>query len=829
MLACILFTAMMASAQTAVSGRLLNEQNQEGVEDAHLSLFSGDTLVGIATSNKLGYFSIPVKTKGDFSLLISHVAYESLSKEISKDAMKGLHILLKPIVAISDEAVVKATRMGKDLPGTHTNISKKEIQQSNLGQDLPFLLNQVPGAVVNSDAGAGIGYTGIRIRGVDPTRINVTINGIPVNDAESQGVFWVNMPDFASSVQNIQVQRGVGTSTNGAAAFGATINLQTNAVQKNPFGEVSYALGFLQNNWSGSDYKMAWRLNTQKRNIVFGTGLMENNWSFEGRLSEITSDGFIDRSSSNLQSYYLSAAHYGKKSVFKVNVFSGKEITYQAWNGIPDAKVNGDAKGLERYYAFGLDDSTHLANSGNRTYNAYTYDNEVDHYQQSHAQVHYSYQFNKQWAANISLHTTLGEGYYEQYKYGEDLADYNLDPVITPNDTIGSTDLIRRRWLDNTFAGVVYSANYTGDKLNLILGGGYNVYQGKHFGEVIWARFASNGEIRHRYYDNDAYKSDFNTYIKAAYQLTTRFSAFVDLQYRGIYYSFLGYDNNQNNVTQDVSFNFINPKAGLQYQINTNQSLYATFSRANREPVRDDFTQSTPETRPKAEVLNDLEIGWIVQSAKHRLQVVAYNMAYTDQLTLTGKINDVGAYTRVNVDQSFRRGLEIEYSRNIFNWLQWNATLALSQNKVKNFTEYVDDYDSSWNYLGQLQQSYENTDLAFSPAIVASSMFRFNLAKTLSIDWISKYVGRQYLDNTQNEGRSLDPFWVNDLRINFLTQKVYFAKEFRLSLLASNIFNVAYEPNGYSWAMRYGGQRYDFNYLFPQAGTNFLIQATLRF
>ncbi|MBI1223149.1 MAG: TonB-dependent receptor [Bacteroidetes bacterium] len=824
-----LFTTISAWSQFTVSGRLLNEQNQEGIEDAYLTLFSGDSLIGQGTSNKLGYFQIEASSKVNLTLFISHVAFQNTSRHLSSDTLKGLNFSLTPIVAINDEAVVKATRMGKDLPGTHTDISKKEIQQSNLGQDMPYLLNQVPGTVVNSDAGAGVGYTGMRIRGVDATRINVTINGIPVNDAESQGTYWVDMPDLATSVQSIQVQRGVGTSTNGAAAFGATINLQTNTVRKDPYSEVTYSLGFLQNNWTNPNKPNSWNLNTQKRNLVFGTGLMKNGWAFEGRVSQIKSNGFIDRSSSNLQSYFMSAAHYGKKSVFKVNVFGGKEITYQAWNGIPKPKVEGDAQGLKHYYELGADDSTLLANSGNRTYNAYTYNNEIDHYQQNHVQVHYSYQFNKYWNANISFHSTLGKGYYEQYKKDQNLVDYGLNPVILGSDTQTTTDLIRRRWLDNTFTGLVYSANYSKKKLNLIFGGAYNVYMGKHYGEIIWARFASNSEIRQHYYDNDAYKSDANVYAKAAYQFTTRLSGFVDLQYRHIYYSFLGYNNNGSNVTEDVNYNFFNPKFGGQFLINRFQKIYATFSRAHREPIRADFTNSTPETRPRPETLNDIEIGWNFQNRKNRIQVVAYHMQYKDQLILTGKINNVGAYTHVNVPNSFRQGIEVEYARNLSSWLQWNATLALSRNKVKAFTEYVDEYDSSWNYLGQKQNQYKNTSLSFSPNVVASSMFRFIINKQLSIDWISKYVSRQYLDNTQNKTRSLDPFWVNNLRLNFLTRKFSLSKELRVSVLANNVLNQKYSPNGYSYAYGYGGQRYDFNYLFPQAGTNFLIQATLAF
>lgn len=811
-----------SSAQYRVEGQLVQSASGEAIEDATVFLMLKDSVLSVTTSDKRGYFLLTAPAAKGLILTITHVAYQTFRRELSPDSLINLRIPLEPIVNVTDEVIVQATRMGKTLPGTHSDISKKEIEKSNVGQDLPYLLNLVPGTVVNSDAGAGIGYTGIRIRGVDATRINVTINGIPVNDAESQGMFWVNMPDFATSVQNIQVQRGVGTSTNGAAAFGATINMQTNSVQRSPFAELGYGVGFLQNNRSGKK-PGAWSLNTQKRNVLFGTGLLENNWSYEGRLSQIVSDGFIDRSSSNLQSWYFSGAHYGTRSVLKMNVFSGREVTYQAWNGIPEPKVMGDEEGLKQYYGF--DDSAHLAASGNRTYNAYRYDNEVDNYQQTHIHLHYSYRILSDLTANLSLHTTLGEGYYEQFRAGDDLADYGLQDVVIGGDTLTSTDLIRRRWLDNTFSGLVYSLNYTSKKWMLTAGGGYNIYKGKHFGEVIWARYASNGNIRHRYYDNDAVKDDLNVYAKAGYAITKKINVFLDLQYRDIGYSFLGFDTDGVNVTQSVTYGFFNPKAGLTYRPSGNKEVYLTWSRAHREPVRSDFTESSPLTRPRPERLDDIELGYVYENRKHRLQAVAYAMLYKDQLILTGQINDVGAYTRTNVDKSYRAGLELEYALNISKRFQWAATAALSRNKVKRFDEYVGNWDDGT----EQKFTYTNTDIGFSPSVVLSSMFRVRFTEGIELDWIAKYVSRQYLDNTQQETRSLRPFLVNDLRLNLFRKKVLYTKEVRVSLLAANILNAEYEPNGYSFSGIMGGTRYDYNYLFPQAGTNFLLQAVLAF
>ncbi len=822
-----------------ISGRVLQADNRTPIGDAYIQVLDAKTGKTLASSvsNDRGYFSFANPGSGDL-LVVSHVSYQEWRKAFYKDSASHLEVVLQPLTQVTDETVVRATRANEKQATTFTEISKQEISRNNLGQDMPFLLNSIPGAVVNSDAGAGIGYTGIRIRGVDPTRINVTINGIPINDAESHGVWWVNMPDFASSVQNIQVQRGVGTSTNGAAAFGASINLQTNAVRKEAFATLQTGIGAIQNNWTSNPawywergQNKNWNFGTYRNSVNFGTGLLPNKWSFEGRLSQIYSDGFIDRASSDLKSWYFSGGHYGEKSILKFNVFSGSELTYQAWNGIPELKVEGDEQALKPYYM--IEDSAHLAQSANRTYNLYTYENEVDRYSQTHYQLHYTRQLNPLWTINASLHYTRGAGYYEQYKSGETLSDYALADVTTPaGDTIRETDLIRRRWLDNHFYGLVYSAQYRASSWALILGGGSNVYEGKHFGEVIWARYASNGEIRHRYYDNDARKLDNNMYLKAEYAITKKWNAYGDLQLRSIYYSFLGFDNNQNNVTQSANFLFFNPKFGVVYSLSERENLYASMSKGSREPTRDDFTQSTPDSRPKPETLLDWELGYRYETAKQRIQLTAYYMDYTNQLILTGKINDVGAYTRVNVPKSFRSGLELEYSRNLTRRIQWNATAALSMNQVREFTEFVDDWDT-WS-----QESFQhrNTQLAFSPNAVFSSMFRIRLPWNLELDWMSKYVSSQNLDNTQSARiteqstqRRLDAFWVNDLKLHLFKQGWAGMKEFRVSLDANNVLNEKYAPNGYTYSGIIGGERQDFNYLYPQAGINFLLLLSLGF
>ncbi|MBC8464057.1 MAG: TonB-dependent receptor plug domain-containing protein, partial [Bacteroidetes bacterium] len=495
-----------------------------------------------------------------------------------------------------DEVNVNALRANEKTPMTFTNLNKVEIEEQNLGQDLPYLLSTTPSVVTTSDAGAGVGYTGFRVRGSDATRINVTVNGIPLNDSESQGVWWVNMPDFSSSIDNIQIQRGVGSSTNGASAFGATINLKTDGLNSKAYA--------VTNNTVGS-------FNTRKNNIEFGTGLLNGKFTLDGRLSRISSDGYIDRSTSDLKSFYLSGGYYGTDEVLKAIVFSGKERTYQAWYGVP--------------LSYLVDDSL-------RTFNPYTYENEVDNYGQTHYQLHYSKQLDALSNYNVALHYTKGAGYYEQFKEGEAFASYGLDDVIVGNDTVTETDLIRRKWLDNDFYGTVFSYYKSVDNLNMTFGGAWNTYTGRHYGEVRWAEFASNGELGHIYYDNNATKEDFNVYGKFQYQHDNKTSLYADIQKRMIDYTFVGLDETGIPTEQTVNYDFLNPKFGVNYQIADNKSAYASFAVANKEPNRNDFVESSPNSRPEHETLYDTEVGYKLVGDNFRLGVNAYHMVYENQL-----------------------------------------------------------------------------------------------------------------------------------------------------------------------------------------------------
>ena len=700
-----------------------------------------------------------------------------------------------------DEVNVNALRASEKTPMTFTDITEKAIEEQNLGQDLPYLLSTTPSVVTTSDAGAGVGYTGFRVRGSDATRINVTINGIPLNDSESQGVWWVNMPDFASSIENIQIQRGVGSSTNGASAFGATVNLKTDGLNSKAYA--------VTNNTIGS-------FNTLKNNVEFGTGLINGKFVVDGRLSKISSDGYIDRATSDLKSFYFSGGYYGTDEVLKAIVFSGKERTYQAWNGVPLSYLEDDSL---------------------RTFNPYTYENEVDNYGQTHYQLHYTKQLNTNTNYNVALHYTIGAGYYEQYKNGEVFSDYGLMDIMIGDTIISETDLIRRRWLDNDFYGSVFSYNTTYNKIDVTLGGAWNTYKGKHYGEIIWAQYSSDGALGHVYYDNDATKVDRNVYVKFNYPYSKNINLYADLQKRFLDYSFIGFDEEGNNVEQTAEFDFFNPKFGFHYQIAENKSAYASFAVANKEPNRNDFVESSPNSRPLHETLYDTELGYKLSSNNFKLGINAYYMIYENQLVLTGQINDVGAYTRTNIDYSERKGIEIEASYQFNDKLNWAGNATFSENKITNFTEYVDNWDT-W---GQERILHENTDISFSPDLIWASTFSYKLFDKLNAQFISKYVGDQYIDNTSSTDRMLDAYLVHNGRLSWNLNSRLFSSA-KLTFQVNNLLNEKYANN--AWVYRFTSEGwnptdsdpyvntnseggYDMAGYFPQAGRNFLVAISL--
>jgi len=728
--------------------------------------------------------------------------------EEQKDSLETLNL---------EDVFVSSTRAGDKTPVTFTNVKGEAIKSVNLGQDLPILLKMTPSMVTTSDAGAGIGYTGMRIRGSDATRINVTINGIPVNDSESQGVFWVNMPDLSSSTNSIQIQRGVGTSTNGAAAFGATVNLQTSTPSTEAYGMINNSIG---------------SFGTRKHTVMLNSGLIDDRWAFEGRLSKIASDGFIDRSASDLQSYYLSGAYYGKKTIVKALSFGGKEVTQQAWYGTPEAKLNGSPEGLQELIDFGGEYSTpeqldNLNNASARTFNYYTYDNQVDNYQQDHYQLHLSHQLNKNWNATVAGHYTFGWGYFEQFRADDDLVDdYGFTPVTIGAEIVTESEIIRRRWLENHFAGFTYSLNYESDKINATLGGGYNYYDGDHFGEVIWAEFGSNLNIRDRYYDNVGTKNDFNTFLKVNYQFNEKLNLYLDGQVRIISYKTNGNDSDLRTFKVNEEFNFFNPKLGATYQIDEYSNLYGSFAIGNREPVRSDFLDSP--VKPKHETLQDMELGYKRFGDHYQLGINLYNMSYNDQLVLTGELDDVGNSVRTNVESSFRRGIEMEGTYTFSSQFSWGINAAFSQNKIAEFTEVVYDYGDNFDEFNIINNSFEDTEISFSPNVVIGSIVNFTPVEGLSIGLQSKYVGQQFLDNTSNDDRAIEAYFINDLNLGY-SFKTDFIKEIGIQLLVNNLLDVEYESNGYTWGYLAGSTDYRQNNYYPQAGRNFLFAVNLKF
>ncbi len=787
---------IMAWSQFTVSGSVTDAKTGEKLSGAHIVLTNNYKAV---VSDNQGKFTIAGLKKGEYQFTTSYIGYLADIRTINVDAYLQLEIKLQISPIMQEEVIIKSTRAGEKTPTTFQNISKEEIAKINTGVDIPYLIDQTPSVVTTSDAGAGIGYTNIRVRGSDLTRTNVMVNGIPLNDAESHGVWFVNMPDFASSVDNLQIQRGVGTSVNGAGAFGASINFQTQNLNQKAYAEI--------NNAAGS-------FNSLKHTVSFGSGLIDNKWAFDGRLSKISTDGFIDRATSDLRSFYLSGAYYGKKTIVKLITFSGKEKTYQAWGGIPSniLDTNRTYNNMGEYYDA----------NGNIKY----YDNQTDNYQQDHYQFLISHELNKNWMLNAALHYTKGYGYYEEYKSQEKYSKYGLNNVYTAHDTIKKTDLIRRKILDNDFYGFTFAANYDNhNRVSAIIGGAWNRYEGKHLGTIIWMQYAGNNPINYEWYRNTGIKTDFNTYAKMNYQFTEKWSFYADLQFRKINYTISGINDNLALLAQNHEFNFFNPKFGAYYQLNDNSNLYASFAIANREPSRSNFVDNDPtKAFPVHETMQNIELGYSLKKNNFYLKSNVFLMNYNNQLALTGEINDVGDPVMTNVPESYRMGIEITAGAKIIKSLKWEANIALSKNKIKDFTEYVDDWDSGiqrTKYLGE-------TNLSFSPEIIANNQFSYELFKGLTMSWITKYVGQQFIDNTSSDDRKLEAYLVNNVRLNYsITTK--FIKEINLFFTLNNLLDAKYETN--AWVYRYynNDNQEVMNGYFPQAGRNFMAGLNLKF
>jgi len=676
-----------------------------------------------------------------------------------------------------DEVLVSAVRVTSKTPVSFSNMDKKEIKYRNLGQDIPVLMNYMPSVVTTSDAGNGVGYTGIRVRGSDATRVNVTINGIPYNDAESQGTFWVNMPDFASSVESLQLQRGVGTSTNGAGAFGASLNLLTDSYARKATGEISSSAG---------------SFNTLKNTVKFSTGLMNDHFEIAGRLSAIKTDGYIDRGSADLKSYFLQGTYVGKTTLIKALVFGGTEKTYQSWNGIDGETLNTD----RTYNSAGK----YKDAQGN----IHFYDNETDNYNQDHYQLHWSESLSDKWSTNLAFHYTKGKGYFENYKYDTPVEGYgNVQPTKMVENDLGElvpgTDLIRQKWLDNDFYGTTFSAKYVTEDLNVILGGGWNKYEGDHFGKVIWARDASQFELGDHYYDDYSAKTDGNIFAKANYQFTEKLSFYGDLQYRNVTYK----ANSIETGLVDDNFNFFNPKAGLNYAFTQNSTLYFSYARANREPNRTDYEGGNV----KPEKLNDFELGWRFNTEKFQLNSNFYYMGYKDQLILTGRLDDVGNPIRANTEKSYRLGFEFDATIALSDKFTLRPNFTLSSNK--NVDLAVDG------------EYYGTTDIAYSPEVIAGNVIVYKPISGLYLSLLQKYVGEQYMNNIELPAAKLADYFVNDFNASYEIKPKTIFQSITITALVNNIFNKKYVSNGYMWDV--------YPYYYPQAGTNFLIGLNLKF
>ena len=771
-----LFVSILTNAQTfTLNGKVVNE-NKEPLPGATILIKEANK--GTSTDFD-GKFRINFP-KGKYVIQVSFVGYKSVSKEISLTKNDAIEFILSANSTVLEEVLVSAVRVKANAPVTHSNLSKKEIAKRNLGQDIPILLNYMPSVVSSSDAGAGIGYTYLRVRGSDA--LNVTVNGIPYNDAESQGTFWVNMGDFASSTQSLQLQRGVGTSTNGSGAFGASLNILTDAISEEAGGEISNSFG---------------SFGTRKHTVKFTTGKVNDHFELAGRLSNIYSDGYVDRAFSNLKSYFLQGSYTDENTLIKVLSFGGKENTYQAWYGLSADEL-----------------------AANRRQNPYTYDNETDNYDQNHYQLHWNERFNKNWSTTIGLNYTKGSGYFEQYKEAEDANDFN-------NLITDGSDVIVRRWLDNDFYVVNFNTNYKNDVLNFIAGGSYSNYTGDHYGEVIWgSNLAENTAIRDRYYFSDAKKTDFSVFAKTTFNVSEKLAGYIDLQGRFIGYQTQGITSDIATIDVDSNFNFFNPKIGFTYKINERNSLYTSFAVANREPNRNDFEVglTTPET------LNDYELGWRLKTENIKLNTNVYYMDYKNQFVLTGAINDVGAPIRATSGSSFRLGAEIDADIRVSDQLSVQSNATISSNKNRDFYLTKDGITTP--------KSLGNTDLSFSPDVILGNMVTYRPVENLQFSFLTKYVGKQFMSNFSSNISSndvLDSYVTSD--INFVyeleTEKIFKAIVF--TALINNLFNETYVDRGYyytyddTWSNSSTTTTLDGAGYYPQATRNFLIGVTLKF
>ncbi len=774
----------------------------DGEPLAGASVVVEELLNGVASGND-GHYEIRGLKRGTYHVRFSFTGYEPVTQITVLNDNTVLNVSLNEATILANEIVVSSTRAGNSTPMAYTNMDSSKIRQTDMTRDIPYLLSLTPSVVETSDAGTGVGYTALRVRGSEGNRINVTLDGVPLNDAESQEMFWVDLPDLASSVSSIQIQRGAGTSTNGPGAFGASLNINTLNPPKEAGGELNFSAG---------------SFNTFRTTVKAYSGLLNDHFSMAIRASVINSDGYIKHSASDIKSAAISTAWNSAKSIIKLNILLGSERTGIAWWGVPQdslatdrrfnpAGVYTDASNITRYY-----------------------NDEVDDYLQNHYHLSFSRLLSDKLTFNSGVHLTTGKGYYEEQKSDISLEEYGLDNIIIGNTTITETDIVQRKWMTNNFYGAVWSFVRKGARSEMILGGGLNRYDGNHFGRIIWMENAGKYIPDYEWYRNKGIKDEISVYGKASTRLTASLSSYLDMQYRHIAYSITGPDDDTHDLTQDHKYDFFNPKAGLLWRNGAGSEAYISLAVTHREPSRSNLTDAAGDlsVTPRPERMADIETGYSLSTTNLIFNANFYLMKYHDQLVPTGEISNVGYSIMTNVENSYRMGVELSGSYRPCKTIGLNANLTLSRNKISNFRNYFTDYNTSDWSEAYVYKDLGTVDIAYSPDIIATGVIEIHPAENLVFRITNKYVGKQYFDNTMSEERKIDPYFISNASVDF-TRKTKSFGEINMRFLVNNIYNNMYESNAYGGMWSEDGNEKTWAYFFPQAGANFQFSLGIKF
>ncbi len=806
----VLWSLFAQNQQLSIKGKILDES---GSPLPGASVFLENTSIG-SVSDSNGSYELQVIEKGNYVIGVEFLGYKSFRESINVETnFSILNVTLTEEDILLEEVTVEAIRAGESTPFAYSNLKADELKEISQVADIPYLLELTPSVVATSETGTGIGYTGVRIRGTSESRINITINGVPLNDAESLGAFWVNLPDFSSSVNDVQIQRGVGTSSNGSSAFGATINFKTNNLSRDPHAEIYSTFG---------------SFNTFKRSISSGTGLIKEKFAFDMRVSKITSDGYIKRAFVDHTSTYLSGGYFGEKTVVKASVLLGDQRTGISWWGTPVEILDID----RTYNPAGK----YIDDNGETQF----YDGQTDNYKQNHYQLSLSHVFNKNLNMNATFHTTTGEGYYEQYIPEFDdwdspnlFTDYGLSPIYIGNDTITETDMIRQKWMENIFYGGIFSLNYSKENIELSFGASVNRYEGDHFGNILWTKVNSGIPKDYEWYRNQAEKTDISGFLKANWFVTEQLNIYADVQQRFLNYMMEGPDDDGVLLDQEHDYSFFNPKFGILFQISDNSKAYLSYALSHREPTRADLKDAVKGSSennvkyPQPEALHDYELGYSYQGKTLAGGINIYYMNYIDQLVLTGELSDAGYPLMTNVPKSYRAGVELMGGVKLFNKIEWQANMTLSSNKIVDYVEIADAYDENWDYYSATIE-YGNSNISYSPEIVAGSILNYNFNKDLTISFISKYVGEQYFDNTSSNDRKIDPYFLQNASIDY-QKDIKSCGKLIVKFMVNNLLDTKYSNNAYGGYWLEQGNDVTWAYYYPQAGRHFMVTLGLEF